>query len=257
MKTNFTQELGQLLVYIGQVNKSLRSHCYGIRDITNSVKDQPIKYCGDDYLLLSKEKSSTLDDRLWNILWITDSLHHLDQLGNALSLGDLDSIIVKSASLISMYESYNTCPSSFNETVDCNKPLRSNSIRTFSKEHQRDTNGSYSKQLKVQHSCFSKDLRQTVQRQLNKGEYRHKLPRWIFFANQGEFTTGDYEEIMNKSSNLSLVSNAILYWNTSRISKIVESLREQGEEIDDKTLSHISLLPYKHVLPNGTYFIED
>ncbi len=102
-----------------------------------------------------------------------------------------------------------------------------------------------------------KDLRQTVQRQLNKGEYRHKLPRWIFFANQGEFTTGDYEEIMNKSSNLSLVSNAILYWNTSRISKIVESLREQGEEIDDKTLSHISLLPYKHVLPNGTYFIED
>jgi TnpA family transposase len=27
------------------------------------------------------------------------------------------------------------------------------------------------------------DLRQTVQLQLNKGEYRHKLPRWIFFAN--------------------------------------------------------------------------
>ena len=39
------------------------------------------------------------------------------------------------------------------------------------------------------------DLRRTVQRQLNKGEYRHKLPRWIFFADQGEFTTGDYEEI--------------------------------------------------------------
>lgn len=33
-------------------------------------------------------------------------------------------------------------------------------------------------------------LRRTVQLQLNKGEYRHKLPRWIFFANQGEFTTG-------------------------------------------------------------------
>jgi len=34
-------------------------------------------------------------------------------------------------------------------------------------------------------------------------------------------------------------------------------LRQQGEDIDDETLSHISLLPYKHVLPNGTYFIED
>lgn len=97
-------------------------------------------------------------------------------------------------------------------------------------------------------------LRRTVQLQLNKGEYRHKLPRWIFFANQGEFTTGDYEEIMNKASSLSLVSNAILYWNTSRIQNIVEDLRKQGEQVEDKTLSHISLLPYKHVLPNGTYF---
>lgn len=100
------------------------------------------------------------------------------------------------------------------------------------------------------------DLRRTVQLQLNKGEYRHKLPRWIFFANQGEFTTGDYEEIMNKASALSLVSNAILYWNTSRISNIIEGLRENGEVIDDDILAHISLLPYKHVLPNGTYFVD-
>lgn len=102
-----------------------------------------------------------------------------------------------------------------------------------------------------------KELRQTVQRQLNKGEYRHKLPRWIFFADQGEFTTGDYEEIMNKASSLSFVSNAILYWNTIKINDVVEQLRQQGENIDDEALSHISLLPYKHVLPNGTYFIED
>ncbi len=26
--------------------------------------------------------------------------------------------------------------------------------------------------------------------------------------------------------------------------------------IRNETLSHISLLPYKHVLPNGTYFID-
>jgi TnpA family transposase len=101
------------------------------------------------------------------------------------------------------------------------------------------------------------ELRQTVQLQLNKGEYRHKLPRRIFFADQGEFTTGDYEEIMNKASCLSLVSNAILYWNTIKINDIVEKLRSQEEVIDNETLSHISLLPFKHVVPNGTYFIED
>lgn len=62
---------------------------------------------------------------------------------------------------------------------------------------------------------------------------------------------------MNKASCLSLVSNVILYWNTIKINNIVESLRGQGEEIEDKTLSHISLLPFKHVLPNGTYFIDE
>jgi TnpA family transposase len=101
------------------------------------------------------------------------------------------------------------------------------------------------------------ELRHTVQLQLNKGEYRHKLPRRIFFADQGEFTTGDYEEIMNKASCLSLVSNAVLYWNTLKIADIVDQLRHQGEEIDNATLAHISLLPFKHVVPNGTYFLED
>jgi hypothetical protein len=83
------------------------------------------------------------------------------------------------------------------------------------------------------------------------------LPRRIFFANQGEFTTGDYGEIINKASCLSLVSNAILYWNTLQITDIVDKLRAQGEAVDPATLSHISLLPFKHVVPNGTYFIED
>ena len=46
-------------------------------------------------------------------------------------------------------------------------------------------------------------LRRTVQLQLNKGKYRHKLPRRVFFADQEEFTTGDHEEIMNKASCLS------------------------------------------------------
>ena len=62
---------------------------------------------------------------------------------------------------------------------------------------------------------------------------------------------------MNKASCLSPVSNAVLYWNTIKITDIVEDLRLQGEEIDDDTLSYISLLPFKHVVPNGTYFIEN
>jgi len=100
------------------------------------------------------------------------------------------------------------------------------------------------------------DLRNKVQRQLNKGEHRHALSRWIFFANQGKFQVGDYEEIMNKASCLSLVSNAVLYWNTVKIGNIIDQLRKNGEGIDNESLSHISLLPYKHVVPMGTYFVD-
>ena len=85
------------------------------------------------------------------------------------------------------------------------------------------------------------ELRRTVQRQLNKGEYRQKLPRRIFFADPGEFTTEDYVEIVNKASCLSLVSNAILYWNTIKIAETVGPLRAQGEDISDETLAHTSL----------------
>ena len=77
------------------------------------------------------------------------------------------------------------------------------------------------------------------------------------FTHQGEFTTGFYQEIMNKASSLSLVTNAILYWNTSKIYDIVEGLRQKEEVIQDGTLARSSLLPYKHFISNGSYFIDD
>ena len=46
-------------------------------------------------------------------------------------------------------------------------------------------------------------------------------------------------------------------WNTVKIGETVERLWAEGESIDDEKLSHVSLLPFRHVMPNGTYFIED
>jgi TnpA family transposase len=97
------------------------------------------------------------------------------------------------------------------------------------------------------------NLRRRVQRQLNRGEYRHFLARYLFFANRGEFRSGDYEEIMNKASCLSLLSNAILVWNTLEMTKIINQLKASGEEIKKEDLAHISPLLFSHVIPNGTY----
>ena len=42
-----------------------------------------------------------------------------------------------------------------------------------------------------------------------------------------------------------------------KIDDIIKNIEAQGEKISPDMLSHISLLPYKHVLPNGIYFSDD
>ena len=99
-------------------------------------------------------------------------------------------------------------------------------------------------------------LRRRVQLQLNRGESRHDLARWLFFANRGEFRSGDYEEIMNKASCLSLLSNAVLIWHTLEIGKIVERLRVTGQRVADEDLARVTPLLHGHVIPNGTCYFN-
>lgn len=97
-------------------------------------------------------------------------------------------------------------------------------------------------------------LRRKVQKQLNRGESRHSLVKWLFFANRGVFRTGDLDEIMNKASCLSLLSNAVLVWNTIEMEKIIIKLRVSGQHVDDTDIALSSPLPHRHVIPNGSYF---
>jgi TnpA family transposase len=99
-------------------------------------------------------------------------------------------------------------------------------------------------------------LRARMQLQLNRGEGRHQVARRLFFANQGAFQTGDYEEIMNKATCLSLLSNAAVVWNTVQMSRIIEQLRARGETITNTDLARISPMAFSHIIPNGTYFTQ-
>lgn len=96
-------------------------------------------------------------------------------------------------------------------------------------------------------------IRRQVQLQLNRGEARHQLGKHLFFANQGQFRSGDYEEMMNKASCLSLLSNIVLVANTKAIAKLVKELRAQGEVVEDADLAKVSPLTFQRVIPNGTY----
>jgi TnpA family transposase len=100
-------------------------------------------------------------------------------------------------------------------------------------------------------------VRDRVQRQLNRGESRHELARRLFFANQGAFRTGDYEEIMNKVSALAVLSNAVLVWNTVRTTEILRALETtSGAPAAAMDIARISPLAHAHVIPSGTYHFE-
>ena len=97
-------------------------------------------------------------------------------------------------------------------------------------------------------------LRRRIHVQLNRDEARHGLARWLFFAEQGEFRTSDFEMIMNKASCLSLLSNVVVLWNTLQIERIVSELRAGGKTIRDEDLVHVWPLQRRHITPNGVYF---
>ena len=59
---------------------------------------------------------------------------------------------------------------------------------------------------------------------------------------------------MNKASCLSLLSNAVLVWNTAHIARIVAQLRAAGHDVNDDDLARVSPLMHAHVIPNGSYF---
>jgi hypothetical protein len=81
-------------------------------------------------------------------------------------------------------------------------------------------------------------------------KYTHS---WLFFANRGEFRDGDLNEIMNKTSCLSLLCNATVVWNTIHMQKIVDQLRKAGQTVRDEDLARIWPLLHEHILPNGIY----
>jgi TnpA family transposase len=114
--------------------------------------------------------------------------------------------------------------------------------------------GRLMKTLHILRYIQEQPLRDAIQLQLNRGEFRHTLAKSLFFANWGSFRSGDYEEVMNKASCLSLLSNAVLVWNTVHIARVVEQLRAAGHEVHDEDLARVSPLAHAHVIPNGSYF---
>jgi TnpA family transposase len=97
------------------------------------------------------------------------------------------------------------------------------------------------------------ELRQVIDKQLNKGELANKFSSAVSFANNQEIIQVDQEDqeiaIMCKT----IIQNVIILWNYLELTKlIIRSDNKEKEEIMSNIL-HASILSWRHVNLLGTY----
>jgi TnpA family transposase len=97
------------------------------------------------------------------------------------------------------------------------------------------------------------DLRRRIHAGLNKGEAHNALARAVFFNRLGELRDRTQESQRRRASGLNLVVAAITLWNTVYLERAVRVLRQQGQDIPDDLLAHISPLKWEHINLTGDY----
>lgn len=88
---------------------------------------------------------------------------------------------------------------------------------------------------------------------LNKGEARNALSRAVFFNRLGELRDRTFENQLHRASGLTLVTAAIILWNTVYLERAVSYLRAQGRTIPDDLLAHVAPLGWEHISLTGDY----
>ncbi|SDB71600.1 Tn3 family transposase [Belnapia rosea] len=96
-------------------------------------------------------------------------------------------------------------------------------------------------------------LRQRSHAGLNKGEAGNALRRAVFFHRQGEFRDRTFENQSFRASGLSLVTAAIVHWNTVYLGLAVRRLRADGVAVPDEMLAHVAPLGWEHISLTGDY----
>ena len=96
-------------------------------------------------------------------------------------------------------------------------------------------------------------LRQRSHAGLNKGEASNALRRAVFFHRQGEIRDRTFENQGFRASGLSLITAAIVHWNTVYLHRAVQHSRALGAAIPDDLLAHVAPLGWEHIALTGDY----
>jgi TnpA family transposase len=97
------------------------------------------------------------------------------------------------------------------------------------------------------------ELRQCVQKALNRGEAYHRLRRAVAFVNGGKFRvkTEDEQQLWNECSRL--ITNAIIYYNTVLLSRVYEQKLAAGDQEALTILKGVSPVAWQNVNLFGSF----
>ena len=99
----------------------------------------------------------------------------------------------------------------------------------------------------------SVELRRRVNVGLNKGEARNALARAVFLCRLGEIRDRSFEQQRYRASGLTLVTAAILLWNTVYIERAIRNSARSGPAPDPELLKYLSPLGWEHINLTGDY----
>lgn len=101
------------------------------------------------------------------------------------------------------------------------------------------------------------DLRQSVQKALNRGEAFHRFRRAVAFVNGGKFKvqTEAEQQVWNDCSRL--ITNAVIYYNTKLLSQVYAQKQAAGDSDAVAAIRRMSPVAWQHVNFFGTFEFSD
>jgi TnpA family transposase len=99
----------------------------------------------------------------------------------------------------------------------------------------------------------SPPLRQNVQRALNRGENYHQLRRAVSYANFGKLRLKSEEEQQLWNECCRLITNCIIYYNASILSRLLAYKEAAGDRAGAELLTQVSPIAWQHINFYGRY----
>lgn len=97
------------------------------------------------------------------------------------------------------------------------------------------------------------DFRRTINRLLVRGESVHQLQRAIHYGPIRAHRGRRREELALISGALTLLTNAVVAYNTWKLNELVEARRKAGRAVPSDILAHIAPIAFGHINFRGIY----